>query len=280
MYDYYCAVRQSSRVGGELDSAGDSISAPAALSARYAVLSLGRQRYSPMLVAICKGQDASISSQIATKMAVQGIQEEAFSCYEQTPAASLAVAEHAGDEKLCIEIIRASFKRANQQVHDYSQRMLSSRAVCCHGTMAVLIGRHISVGRVGQYESFLWRAGQIHRFFQPEPSREAISLALSCSIGKDKRVWVELASTELEKSDVVIITTQLFSEKLISRIKMVVQSLGSLDEGCCDLAEFGVEQHWQSREGSLAGLAGGDSVVFMLRAESPVIDLKDVILEE
>ena len=170
----------------------------------------------PVLFSFIEGPRDALTSRIAVKLAMDAI---------TTAAVELQCSEAQGRAARSKELIEAGFREANRAVYQYGAKMLSGGKVTATGIAFAFDGRQISVGRTGVYEAFLWRNGRLIRFYENCAGQRTVEARelLGRMIGAGKQILVDIASVKLEVGDIVVVTTQGFSETLFSLISHLLQ---------------------------------------------------------
>ncbi len=138
----------------------------------------------------------SLGAQIAVKMALEAMIE---SVLEYSTASSQ-------------DVIQTALKEANQQLFEYSQKMLSLGDLRAEGFVLGYDAPTFSIGRVGGCEVFLCRAEKQIQFFDIPPS--------DSFIGVDNQVVVDMATVKLIPGDRIVILSQVDKEDDFLRVEL------------------------------------------------------------
>ena len=199
-YDYEFALAELAHTGGLPPDVRDQRA-----SARYSSCSLGIEN-GPVLVCFAEGIKSGVTSQIGTKLAVDAILRETQQLF------------HGSTHPLeAADYVKTGFREANRELYRYGTKMLSGGKIAVHGVVACFDGEKLSIGRTGEYESYLFRDGKIAQFFGKEISfvQPAGVATFERVLGASKQVLVDIASLKVEVGDKILVTTVGFSEHLL-----------------------------------------------------------------
>ncbi len=157
-------------------------------------LSLGTQP-GALFVCLLQGGGGGITAQIAVKMSVDAMVDQALSAVE-SPQAS----EH----PFASEIVRRSFKEANTQVYQYGHRIGAGGRISATGMLLAVADGRCTVGRVGDYQGFLLRGNKLSPLFEDLHATTSGPGALSRYIGANAQILVDLASVVVALGDRIV----------------------------------------------------------------------------
>ena len=153
------------------------------------VMTVGLMRDSALVGCIVEGATHSISGQIATTLTVDSV----VRCLSPDPGTP----QDAG------QLIRDSFREANQVVYDYAHRMRAGAVLGASLLLWGIQGGKMVVGRSGRGEVFLLRAGAVTPLFEASVPLESgrTEGVLERFIGANAKVLVDLATTSIFEGD-------------------------------------------------------------------------------
>lgn len=206
---------------------------------------------------IFEGVRGTITSQIAVKMAFDAALERSLDPTLGKTTSPLASA-----------VVREAFKEANARVYQYGHRMGAGGTMAASGVLAALADGRFTVGRVGSYEGFLFRAGAITPLFEPaEAQPRPTAGVLTRFIGANAQILVDLASLEVRDEDIIVFTTAtLDSAALRICEELLGSSLPLASKGTRLLRDLQVKQD-----------AARPQILALLQVGRPTIVLREVI---
>lgn len=180
----------------------------------------------PIFFAFVQGVHGSLTSQIAVKMSLEQMVDTAM---EQ---------EGRFDGKQFLQTI---FKTANARVYEYGQQMVAGGQVAATGFAGICDGKRISIARVGSYESYLRREDSTLRFYEGEAKDAAAGKAgvTGNFIGAGKHVLVDIAATDVQAGDVILMTSYKHNDAFLETLEEVLEEESDLDELAITLAQEG-----------------------------------------
>jgi len=234
---------------------------------RYLSLTLGRQS-APVLSLIAEGVRGNISSQIAVKLTLDRVVERAISFLNNREA-------EPGARSLASQLLQASLKAANHDVHQYGQRLLTSGKIAAMGVFGCYDGEVFSVARVGDYSCFLFRNGKIEEFFQEDSSDRPKKRVFDQFLGAEAKVLVDISSLAVRDGDVAVLTTASPSKRLLEESCSILGAVSTLDEATEVLRDAVYRESLVQRADSSA--LERNVVVQLFKIGKPVIVLADVV---
>ncbi len=176
-----------------IDAGGEGF----ALVPSFRALSVGPRRF-PVVISVMQPARAGIGSQIALKMSIDASVEE--------PIRAL-LNDQIGD---AMELLRLSFRESNKRVYEYAHRMGQGGNIAATGLMVVYDGHKVAVGCVGSFAAYLIRGERVLNFFHDQlPASGPASDAgvLGRFIGANAKILVDLASTEVQEGDLIVVAS-------------------------------------------------------------------------
>lgn len=157
----------------------------------------------PLIISFFEGIGPGITSKIAVRLAAEAVTER------------LAVAdvEISSGPVACSALVQAALRQANDRVYEYGHRMAASGQVAALGYLAACDGDTVSIGRIGPFESWIWRQGRLTRFHEKIPKERDMPV-LQRAIGLHSRILVDLSSVNVREGDMILMTPA-FDEALI-----------------------------------------------------------------
>jgi hypothetical protein len=117
------------------------------------------------------------------------------------------------------------------------------------------------------FEAVLWRDRKLLRFYENTSNRLE-----DRSIGTNAEIPIDLASVRVKDSDVIILTSLLPNDKLLSLIEATLIGMTSIDNACTQLA-----QQIQSLPFIQNEYSHKNPLIFILQVGPPTIVLRNVI---
>ena len=234
-------------------------------------LSLGLKR-GPVLFSFIEGHGGGVTSQIAVKMSLDAIVERAMRLQAEIEAAGGALS--------ATEIVQAGLKEANRRVYEYGSKMLSGAKITATGIAASFDGDKFSIGRTGDFECFLWRRGQMVRFFEKTAAQVSAGEALERLIGANKQLLVDLATVRVQPGDSIIVTTFGAPDAAARMIAKEMQFETNGDTICHAVVSEAVRLFAGKSYGVECPFERNVLAAAFLIEEPPIVlDLEDVIVE-
>lgn len=235
---------------------------------KRAWLTLGLES-APVLLALVEGVGGGITGQIAAQLAIDAIVDRALEVVEESPAGE--------EETLVSRVIREAFKKANQEVYRYAHKMQAGGRVAADGFVAAFDGTHFSVARVGPFEGFVSRSGEVVELYERKSS-SASAGTLDRFIGANAQILVDVATLNLRDGDMVILTTFPGDAGVTAVVEEVLSASDNLESAAAELV-FGILGLSVGLKANPVYQLERDLTAVLLHVGRPVISLKKVVVE-
>lgn len=182
----------------------------------FGALALSTLATRSLVFCFVEGTRGSVTSQIAVKMGIDAMRDR-----------SLQRSESAA------EIVQGGFREANRRVYDYGAKMLAGAKIAARGFLLGFDGKQISVGRTGDYESFLLRDERLMRFYVPGRMRTGGDMARF--LGSGKQIMVDLANVAPLPGDWVVLTSLPWSVEFEEIVRDVLLRGEDTEDVCAEI---------------------------------------------
>ena len=239
---------------------------------RWRAMSVAPEESPFAFIAVESGR-GGITSQIALQMSLTSAVEKAQQMAEGP--------REEEDSLSASNIVREVFREANQQVYHYAHRMAAAGQVGATGLICAYDGQRFAVARVGRYESYLWRGGELLRLHQPQAETESEPGAgvLQRFIGANAQILVDLASVNLSEGDTVILSTIAWRDEFDAQARMILREAKSLDTAAQNLAYLASEFSFH-RPSRTSFTLQSNVLILLLHVGRPIIALTQMVYEE
>ena len=206
---------------------------------RWSAMSLGigtnASGQHTFLFVMVEADKGSISGQIASQMVLSAV---------GNAATALSETQSVSSEPLnAVTVVKESLRLANKDVYDYAHRLGRGGQLAATGQMCSYDGENFAVGRVGNYENYLWRANELIRLHegqqQEAPNMEAGMLRRF--IGANAQVLVDLSALKLESGDTIVMSNSPWREDFDAQARMILRESASLKSTAENLALLAAE---------------------------------------
>ena len=176
-----------------------------------------------------EGIREGLKSQIATKIAAESYLKHASD-----------FADSDGGREVS-GLLKYSLKHTNEDVYKYGHSMASGGEIAAKFLACAVDGKKITIGQTGEYQSYLFRGNQLQAIFDFGMSVEvAFDGVLQKFVGANSKLLCELASTNLEIGDVLVVSTVRDSAKFRASVKNVLSEKFSPQQAATLIAKEGV----------------------------------------
>lgn len=152
-------------------------------------------------------------------------------------------------------LMEQALKRANEEVFGYSARMNVQGQLWARTLAAVFDGERVTIARVGNYQSYLGRGGELTPVFEIDPTAAALS------IGSEHKVLVDFASMQVESGDLLLLTLAEPRPEFQAIFAETLRTSTRMQDAAMRLADVAAENQ------ALTGVLRTNSSVVLMRFE-------------
>jgi serine/threonine protein phosphatase PrpC len=220
---------------------------------------------------IFEGRTAALPSQIAVRMAVDTYRASSL---DFTADNADAVS---GDKPMVSSMLEYALKHANREVYQYSHRMSSGGAIGACGVVVALGDGKFTIGKIGDYEAFLWRGGRPVSIYPKETPQER-SLAIDRYVGANAQLLVDRASFHVQDGDIIAVVSGVGEGDPAQRFQYVLQNSSTLHESAEELFRKSAEKNIVSASGRLQIIR--NTAVMLFEIGRPTIKLRERVTDQ